>query len=61
MPVGPVYEYPGIRASIVNAAKETSRQELHTQDRYQYSLPPLHVDIKCAATVHAFWSRELNV
>ena len=25
MPVGPVYEYPGFRASIVNAAKESSQ------------------------------------
>jgi len=59
--LGPVYEYPGFRALIVNAAKETSQQELYSQDRHQYSLPPLHVAIRYAATVHAFWSRELNV
>lgn len=41
-PVGPMYEYPGFRASIVNE-------------------PPLHVAIRYAATVHAFWSIELNV
>src|SRR6266567_9171595 len=33
-PLGPVYEYPGFRALIVNAAKETSQQELNTQDRH---------------------------
>jgi hypothetical protein len=41
-PLGPVYEYPGFRASMVND-------------------PPLHVDIRYAATVHAFWLIELNV
>jgi hypothetical protein len=28
VPLGPMYEYPGVRASIVNAAKEASQQEL---------------------------------
>jgi len=41
IPLGPVYEYPGCRESMVNE-------------------PPLHVDIKYAATVHAFWPRELK-
>ena len=52
--LGPWYEYPGRRASTVNAAKEAGQQELHTESRHQYSLPPLHVDIRYAATVHAF-------
>ena len=60
--IGPVYEYPGNRGKRVNAAKtadfkESSEQELYTQ----YSQPPLQVDIRNAATVHAFWSRVLNV
>jgi hypothetical protein len=34
MPLGPMYEYPGFRALIVNAAKETSQQELYGQCRH---------------------------
>ncbi len=36
-PLGPKYELPGGRASIVTAAKETSQQELYTQ-RYALAL-----------------------
>ena len=31
------------------------------QGKHWHSHPPLQVDIKYAATVHAFWSIELNV
>jgi hypothetical protein len=55
MPLGPVYEYPGESALMVNAAKR-AQKALPSLDakRIQHSQPKLHVDIKYAATVHAF-------
>jgi hypothetical protein len=51
-PLGPVYEYPGWRAAMENAVRgKGTRWLVHEGDD---SLPPLHVDIKYAATVHAF-------
>ena len=59
---GPEYaEVPGIRGLIVNAAKKTSQQELCTQGMHWYSLPPLHVANRDAATTHGFWPREFDV